>query len=181
MATMTGTAIRSAILARVQAAGIVPAGHVYDTRLIPFADGDAPVISVYIRSSRSDRHTLNSQIYRTTYTMAVHGIVTTPSSASPSGSTLAQAADEMEAAILHALLDDPSWANTYEMTEWTGTDRQADWEGDRMRESVIVLLDVTATEIFEPSGLETFDTVHHTTEIATGTPDTPPVVWEDSI
>ena len=108
--TLTATAIRQDIVARLLAAGVAGgAGHVFDSELIDPEAGDLPLVTAISDDPTIDKQTTDAMLFLRTEKVGIYGLCTATTNAA-----LAQAVDDLEDAIEAAIIGDPVWGGSFQ-------------------------------------------------------------------
>lgn len=174
----SATDIRVAVLTVLDAAGLVPVGHVHDTRTIQYQEDELPSVAVYATATKPESLSRTSQVYRATYRLDVEATVEADTDAA-----LGALLDTYEVALLSAVLADMTWAESVnaESVEWVESKKGKTSDGNALRGAAVVSFEVTLAEAFEPSDLRPFERVAVTVPPPNGTAHTTPAGWEAEV
>lgn len=109
--------VRASTAAVLTAAGIVPAGRVFDSRSTPLANDELPAILVITPRQTDKRRSLNVQAYARTLDVVVEVVTTGDDDAA-----IESALDVLTDAVMAALLTSDAWLALFEYVDDVQTD-----------------------------------------------------------
>jgi len=167
---LTTTTIRTDLKARLIAAALVPAGHVFDSRIIPIEGDGAEFPLLIIESMGHDDDNLSVGLphWKRLERVTIQGAAEAASEAA-----LAAALDALKDSVLNALLLDSEWIKKFEKIVKIETDFTAIYKADRLRGGVIITLSLQYRYQPVPVAEDTLSKVHIDYELHPGaTPET---------
>lgn len=145
-AALTRKGIRADVAARLVAAAIVPAGHVFGFRTTPVPKSKLPALLVYT-NGQSDRNlSLSRPYFRRTVEIAIEIVL--------DGNTDADLGDELDdkcAAVESALLTDSEWVRQFERVGDPRTDIGSAVDGERRMALAKLVIPVEYSAEYPPN------------------------------
>lgn len=167
---MTPAQIRAGLIALLT--GTTSAGaRVYDTRMLPFTEGQAlPAIDVTVNGSRADAKSASVPRFQFVTDVDIEGTVAVAGSSADSA--VADAVHTLEGQILAALFQDSEWWQSFQQVAFS-VDYGASIEGRQKLGAVSVSLTLTQDDVVwehAPDPADDLETVYLEVDLAT--PDT---------